>query len=209
MKDHTEAVNHQQAIDFIRELVDGSEPFNKQALLDIHALVLQGLDRNNAGRYRRDRVRIAGSRHVCPNPLKIPEMMDDYFKFYETNKEKMHPVELAAEMHERLVTIHPFIDGNGRTARLVMNLILLNAGYPITVISADKNKRADYYTSLEEAQISDPRDNIKFKRLICESVKMWCFRYLNMLAPSIGEEAKTKGYYYFKKIEPYLKTNKK
>ena len=65
----------------------------------------------------------------------------------------MHPVVLAAEMHERLVTIHPFVDGNGRTARLIMNLILLQAGFPITNISSEDKNRLAYYDALEEAQI--------------------------------------------------------
>ena len=109
------------------------------------------------------------------------------------------PSNLRREMHERLVTIHPFIDGNGRTARLVMNLILLQHGYPITVISSDRKRRAQYYTTLEAAQISDPRDNTEFKVLIAETTKEWCIRYLNMLAPSIDDEAQRQGLLLFQK----------
>ncbi len=158
LKDHIEAVNHLQAIDFIRELVNNGRDFNRDSLSEIHRLILQGIDRENAGFYRRDQVRISGSRHICPNYMKVPELMEEYFRFYEENKDSMHPVELAANMHERLVTIHPYIDGNGRTARLVMNLILLKKGYPITVIASDKNRRSEYYNALEASHISDPYD---------------------------------------------------
>jgi hypothetical protein len=104
-------------------------------------------------------------------------------------------------MHEKLVTIHPFIDGNGRTARLLMNLILLQHGYPITIISSENKARENYYRTLETAQISANRDNTEFVRLVAECVKKWLFIYLEMLSGSIGEENKDKGYYFFKKIE--------
>ena len=130
--------------------------------------------------------------------------MEGYFKFYEANKDVMHPVELAAEMHERLVSIHPFVDGNGRTARLVMNLILLQNGYPITVIASDKAKRTAYYNALETAQITQPKNDQPFKLLVANYVKEWSFTYLDFLSQNFYEEDKNKGYTFFKKIEPYL-----
>ena len=209
MKDHLEAVNHQDAIDLIRELAQNDIEFNQNSLLKIHALILQGIDRVNAGMYRRDRVRISGSRHICPNPIKVPQLMDEYFLFYEKNKSTMHPVALAGNMHEKLVTIHPFIDGNGRTARLVMNLILLKHGYPITILASDKTKRANYYSTLEQAQIStiretDPAYNKNFQVLVANYVKDWLFKYLNMFAASINDDSKDKGDYFYRQVEPYL-----
>ncbi len=209
MQEHLEAINHQYAINLIREFVDKDIEFNKDSLLKIHSLILQSIDHENAGFYRRDRVRISGSRHVCPNPLTVPRLMEEYFLYYQENKDTLHPVSLAANMHEKLVTIHPFIDGNGRTARLVMNLILLKNGYPITILASDKNKRLDYYNSLEQAKISTKRDvsidyNDEFKKLIADYVKDWLFKYLNMFTASINDESKDKGYYFYKKIEPYL-----
>ena len=204
LQEHQEAINHQDAIHFIREIVQSNIPFNEHTLLKIHTLILQGIDRSNAGVYRRDRVRISGSRHICPNPIKIPELMTGYFDFYEKNKNSMHPVELSANMHEKLVTIHPFIDGNGRTARLVMNLILLQNGYPITIINADNKRRTEYYTTLEIAQTSSTKDNTEFQMLVGNYVKDWMFKYLNMLAPSINQESQEKGYYFFKKIETFI-----
>lgn len=201
MQDHQEAVNHHEAVQFIREIANNDVDFDEKVLLHIHSIVLSGIDRQNAGNYRSVRVRLVGSRHVCPNPIKIPSLMQEYFEYYENNKDSLHPVELASNMHEKLVSIHPFIDGNGRTARLVMNLILLRNGYPITVINSENNKRQDYYHALEKSQIE--QDNLPFQLLISDYVKQWLFNYLEMFAGNINED--DKGYYFFKKTEPYLK----
>lgn len=204
LKDHFEAVNHLQAIEYIREIARDKQEFNRRVLLDIHALILQGIDRANAGIYRRANVRISGSRHVCPAYEKVPDKMDEYFLWYESNRESLHPAQLAAEMHARLVSIHPFIDGNGRTARLVMNIILLQNGYPITIIASDRKKRAEYYNSLEAYHLSPANGAAQFKLLIAEYVKLWIFKYLEFLAPNMGQDDEDKGYYFFKKIEPCL-----
>ena len=95
--------------------------------------------------------------------------MEDYFLFYETQKSNLHPVILAAEMHERLVSIHPFIDGNGRTSRLVMNLILLQNGFTIANLKGSLENRMKYYKALEKVQIN--HENDEFYQLIIENVK--------------------------------------
>lgn len=105
--------------------------------------------------------------------------MKDYLIFYNENKDTLHPIVLAAEMHERLVTIHPFIDGNGRTARLVMNLILLQHGYPIANIKGDAESRKKYYASLEKAQTQN--DKCDFIQLIAAVVKESLEKYLSVL----------------------------
>jgi Fic family protein len=91
----------------------------------------------------------------------------------------MHPVVLAAEMHERLATIHPFIDGNGRTSRLIMNLILLQNGYPLAIIEGDYDNRMAYYTALEA--VSTENNKQKFITFIAEKVKTMLERYLKIL----------------------------
>ncbi len=101
--------------------------------LDIHGLILRGIDDANAGRYRNVAVRISGSTVTLPNPLKVSDLMEDFGRWLK-KPEIDHPVELAAEAHYRLVTIHPFVDGNGRAARLLMSLILLMHGYPPAII---------------------------------------------------------------------------
>lgn len=157
MKEHLEAINHAEAIDFMADMVSGKEEINKRSLLDIHRLVLKSIDTENAGKYRSVPVMISGSEHIPPQPYLVDKMMDDYFSHYERQKRKMHPVILAAEMHERLVSIHPFIDGNGRTSRLLMNFILLKNGYTIAILKGDQESRIAYYRALEKVQTdNDP-----------------------------------------------------
>jgi Fic family protein len=144
MNEHLEAINHYEAIQFIRDLIQSNEVFNRHNLLSIHGLILHGIDRSNAGRFRQVPVMISGSQHTPPQPWQVDKLMEDYFLFYQQNKSAIHPVILAAELHERLATIHPFVDGNGRTARLVMNLILLQEGYPIANISGETEARLAY-----------------------------------------------------------------
>lgn len=205
MQEHLEVINHKNAIEYIRSIADNRQDLTADVLRKVHAIVLSGIDFKNAGFWRTDRVRILGSRHICPNPIKIPQLMDEFFAYYEANKNTLHPVILSANMHEKLVTIHPFIDGNGRTARLIMNLILIKHGYPITIISSESKEREEYYSTLETAQISEDRDNSAFIKLVALYVKKWLFVYLEMLSGSIGEDSQDKGYYFFKRIENQLK----
>ncbi|HIE45025.1 MAG TPA: DNA-binding protein [Flavobacteriaceae bacterium] len=155
MKEHLEAVNHYEAIDFIMDLVKNKEPFTQRILKEIHYLILKGIDRTNAGVYRRVPVVISGSAHKPPQPYLIDKQMEDVFEFYAANKNKMHPVILASEMHQKIVTVHPFIDGNGRTCRLIMNLILLQNGYTIANLKGNNIARLTYYKALENIQIND------------------------------------------------------
>lgn len=112
----------------------------------------------------------------------------------------MHPVELASNSHEKLVSIHSFIDDNGRTARLVMNLILLQNGYPITVINSDRAKREEYYNALETALLSGDRENIdntKFQLLIAKYVKEWTFKIPQYVCSQYSRGCKRQGILFF------------
>ena len=108
--------------------------------------------------------------------------MEDYFRFYELHKNDLHPVVLAAEMHERLVSIHPFIDGNDRTSRLIMNLVLLQHGFPLAIIGGDYESRIAYYDALEKVQTEN--DKQSFILLIAEKVLFALERYINILSPN-------------------------
>ena len=112
----------------------------------MHEIILKNILSNEAGKYRNVRVRITGSFHVTPNPLRVPELMKEFSKKYLNMKD--HPIINAALAHFHLVSIHPFIDGNGRVARLLMNLILIKNGYPPAIIL--KIDRKKYYDSLEK-----------------------------------------------------------
>jgi len=151
LKEHLEAANHARALDFVRSLVT-KKPAHLTAkeVLALHDLVLKGIDDDNAGHYRRVPVRISGSAVVLPNPRKVPALMDD-FQVWLTHAHDIHPVAFAGEAHYRLVSIHPFVDGNGRTARLLMNLLLMMAGYPPAIIR--KRDRLAYIGALEKAQL--------------------------------------------------------
>lgn len=168
MREHLEAINHYEAILYIRELAACGALLDEREVRNIHALVLRGIDRDNAGRYRRLPVMIAGSRHVPPQPWAVPKLMEDYGVWLVGESLNLHPVMRAAEAHERLVTIHPFIDGNGRTSRLVMNLILLANGYPIANIPGDTDSRLAYYDALEKANLE--ADKTDFLCLIARHV---------------------------------------
>jgi len=179
MREHLEAINHQEAIAYIKHLVEKKSVFNEHALLAVHNLILRGIDQSNAGKYRQVQVMIKGSKHVPPAPYLVPKQMEDYFIWYRQQQNKLHPVVLATEMHERLVTIHPFIDGNGRTSRLVMNLILLKHGYVIANLKGDAKSRMNYYLALEQAQTQQSKSD--FTELIAQTELDALNRYIKII----------------------------
>lgn len=166
MKEHLEATNHAEAFDDMQTMVHKKRvDITEQDILDLHAIFLKSIETDFAGRYRTVPARLVGSRTILPNPLKVPELMKDFFSWLHEEKDE-HPVVIAAKAHLKFVTIHPFIDGNGRTARLLMNLLLLQEGYPVTIIK--KEERIMYLNALEKAQVeNDPSD---FYDLICRAV---------------------------------------
>lgn len=179
LKDHLEAINHRDALDYVRDIVQQRVDVSQRVLLDLHSLILRGIDRDNAGRYRSVPVLIQGSRHVPPQPYLVPVQMEGLFRWYEAEATKLHPIVLAAELHERIVTIHPFIDGNGRTARLVMNLTLLRHGYPLAILKGDTDNRLTYYNALETAQMTG--DKTDFTQLVANTVRTTLERLLHLL----------------------------
>ncbi len=196
MREHFEVINHKEAIDYIKHLVKEKEPLSKRVLLDIHHLILKNIDTENAGRYRNVDVMISGSTYKPPTFLQVENLMEEYFNFYEKNKATLNLVILSAEIHERLVTIHPFIDGNGRTSRLVMNLILLQHGFPITNISSQNSLREAYYTTLETVQTGTNKE--LFHTFIAKNVKESLIKYLEII--SVNAEENTKGEYFYKRV---------
>lgn len=167
VREHLEAINHAEAISYLGEIIQNKTVFSERVLKEIHYLILKGIDRENAGVYRAIGVRISGSSHLPPEPYLLNPLMEEVFVYYKENKSILHPVILAAEMHERIVRIHPFIDGNGRTCRLIMNLILMQHGYPIANIKGELENRLRYYDALETA--SEDNKNA-FHSLIAETV---------------------------------------
>ncbi len=155
MREHLETMNHADAIAYLEQLVKDQMDLGPRVLGDLHYLILRGIDRDNAGRYRTVPIRITGSSNIPPQPFLLDKLMEDYFIHYDTQKKILHPVILAAEMHERLVNIHPFVDGNGPIGRLVMNFILLKHGLTIAYLKGDLDARLAYYKALEAVQVDN------------------------------------------------------
>ena len=175
--EHLEATNHARALDWVRDQVK-RKPHDliEKDILQIHDIILKGISDEGAGHYRSVAVRISGSTVILPNPLKVPDLMDDFITWLKQT-DKLHPVELAAEAHYRLVTIHPFVDGNGRTARLLMNLILLMTGYPAAIIR--KRDRLAYIGALAKAQLGGSKED--YLKIISSAVDRSLNIYLKAL----------------------------
>ncbi|MDR2814196.1 MAG: Fic family protein [Prevotellaceae bacterium] len=180
MREHLEAINHAQAIELIKEIASSDVAITERTVKEIHALILHGINREQAGQYRAVPVMIVGSRHVPPQPYLILPQMENFIIHYralEANGE--HPILVAAYLHEELVKIHPFIDGNGRTSRLLMNLYLLSKGYTIATLKGDNDAKRAYYTALEQSHIDNNYE--PFYRLVANAVKQSLERYLEIL----------------------------
>lgn len=180
MREHLEAINHQEAIAFIKEIARGETPISERIILQIHALILRGIDRTNAGRYRTVPVLISGSRHVPPQPYLIEKQMEDFMRrFREMETESTHPVDIAAYLHDELVRIHPFIDGNGRTSRLLMNLYLLRHDYVMVLLKGDTESKLRYYKALEASHMD--KEATAFRLLVQEAELAALKRYIDII----------------------------
>ena len=176
IKEHLEAINHEKAILFLDDLVKDNEPISEWNIKNIHQLILKDIDNENAGRYRKENVTIKGATHIPPNYLKVPELMEKLILTYNTWSE-YHPIIQAALLHGELVKIHPFVDGNGRTSRLLMNLVLMNNGYNPVIIK--KESRLKYYEALDKAHTTG--NYIDFVKLITKLEIEMLKKYLELL----------------------------
>ena len=157
LAEHLEATNHARALKRVLHLSQTPTTHLREVdVLDLHETVLRGIDDANAGHYRTIPVRISGASVIFPNPIKVSDLMRVFID-QVTSNDDLHPVELASEAHYQFVTIHPFADGNGRTARLLMNLILMQNSYPPAIIRT--RDRLKYIGSLEKAQLGGPKDD--------------------------------------------------
>ena len=148
LRDHYEAVGHAKAYDYIHQITE-KQHLSEDDILTLHRLFYQQLDAEKAGRYRQVKVYISGSRYAVTAVSKIAAEMQKLVAWYNKHEKLLHPIELAATLHRRFVFIHPFIDGNGRVARLLMNLALMRCSYTIAIVPAIL--RHEYIYSLETA----------------------------------------------------------
>lgn len=183
-KDHLEAKDHVEALDYLDEVINGEAITLSQNLIrQLHQLVMRETDKTWAGKYRTGAVVITGAAHTPPDAQAIPHAMDTFLKWYGASESTHHPVELAALAHHQLAHIHPFFDGNGRTARLLMNLILLRQKYPFAIIL--KNDRQRYYRVLQQADRNQPRALVRF---VAQAVERSLNLYLRTFAADIKAE---------------------
>lgn len=186
LREHFEARNHEKAILFIRNVIAKREKFSKELILNLHREIMREID-PDAGLFRRTHVRILGATHIPPNYLKIEKLIDDLVDWYYAHEKKLPAWLIAAAVHFQIAHIHPFADGNGRTARLLMNLVLLQKGYPPAVILHVDRKK--YYRVLREADAGRLKNfNAFVARAVDRSLAIW----LN--AVSTGKQAEKRGF---------------
>ena len=169
MRDIKETEAHREVF---YEMLAHQKEASQNILLKWHTTLLGGTRPDVAGRLRNHQVAISGSKFLPPSPVEVRPLMSEFFSWYERNRSKIHPVELAALCHLRLVTIHPFSDGNGRISRLLMNFVLKKHGYPM--LNIRYGNRSGYYSALERAQVKKEElvfVSWFFKRYVKEHVR--------------------------------------
>lgn len=174
LREHFEAVNHQDAIEYVESIIAENYVLTEKDILKVHELVLHKIEKEFAGRLRTSGVRISGANFVPPNALKVGDYIKELIDW--VNESDLDIIIKTAIFHHRFVWIHPFFDGNGRTVRLVFNLLLMQSGFPPAIIL--KNDRKKYYDALNLANNSDYS---KLVLLIIQAVERSLDIYLSSL----------------------------
>ena len=177
MREHLEAINHNEAILFLEELIKDNKELTELDIKNIHYIVLKGIDNENAGRYRIENVIISGASHIPPEAVIIPELMEKLIYRYDEWKDKYHPIIVSALLHAEFVKIHPFIDGNGRTARLLMNFEVMKNGYPPIIIKTEE--RHKYYEALDKGAMTG--NYTDFVKMITKQAEKMMDLYLKII----------------------------
>lgn len=183
VNEHFEAINHKKGIDYISKIVTKKENITEEVIKELHRIILSSIDDNEAGAYRVHNVRIVGARHIPPQSTKLSKLMKEFIEWYYQNEFTLNIPQLASELHYRFVLIHPFIDGNGRVARLLMNLLLMRNGYPPAIILKVDRKR--YYRVLNQANIGN---GLPLDDFIGRSIERSLILYLNSITPNLSDD---------------------
>jgi len=165
VQEHLEATNHNEAIQYLYKIIQNKENLNESQIRKIHSLILKKIDQINAGVYRKENVLISGAKHIPPNYTQVPNEMKKFINRYEKQWKSLHPVERSALLHVDFVKIHPFVDGNGRTSRLLQNFELIKEGFPPIIIQ--KEKKLAYYDSLDKAHTTGQSEDLIKLSLEC------------------------------------------
>ena len=191
LKDHIEARNDAEAFDLMIELVNSKKKISQEIVQKIHEFVTKGILKN-PGQYRTENVAIIGAKIKPPSYLKIVKLMDEYIQNIE--KLKLQNIKKAAFIHHEFVRIHPFIDGNGRVARLFTNFYLMKKGYPPIVIQKEDRKK--YYKTLNKADQGDLSDFASFiARSVNESIQYYLSSFIDEESLESLSELSKKSYY--------------
>lgn len=176
LREHFEAHNHEKAISYLYSLVNEKYTLRSIDILSLHGLIMRSIEDEFAGRLRNGGVRITGANFIPPNAQKVAALLDDLVAFANENPLEVNDVILSTLFHHRFVWIHPFFDGNGRTVRLAMNLLLMRKGFPPAIIL--KNDRKKYYDALNQA------NNGSYKKLcllMCQAIERSLNIYLGAM----------------------------
>mgnify|MGYP003681900360 CR=1 FL=1 len=195
LREHLEARNHPKAIAFIEGIVRSGREIDEDDVLRLHKLLLEGID-EDAGRYRTWGVRVTGATFTPPRSSEVRSLMGKLLRWVRDNPDELTTIELGALFHHRFVQIHPFSECNGRTARLLMNAILMRRGYPF-IVSISYSDRAKYLRTLSEADLGNPSAFVNF---IARSVEHALDIYLHAI-----EEPETLTLAEASEISPYTR----
>jgi Fic family protein len=176
LREHFEVFNHEKAINYLYTLVEESYQLRSIDILSLHGLVLRSIEDDFAGRIRNGGVRIVGANFIPPNANKVSDLLDELINFVNNNPLSLNDMVLTTIFHHKLVWIHPFFDGNGRTVRLAMNLLLMRKGFPPAIIL--KTDRKKYYESLNQANKGNYH---KLCLLMLQAVERSLNMYINAL----------------------------
>ncbi len=200
LDEHLEVIGHKDAIDYIESLAQRETEINEWEIKQIHNLILRKINPDEAGSYRTLDVMAAGTNYLYPPHYLLSQLMGDFVVWLNSEVAlKLHPVEYATMAHYRFVSIHPFRDGNGRTARLLMNVLLIRAGYPIVVI--DNQIRNDYINALAYGQ-QNQDDLEQLFDLVCDAVMTSLLEVLRLLATA--SSSREKGKVFYQEITDFL-----
>ena len=200
LQEHLEVIGHKDAIDYIETLAQQDTRINEWEIKQIHNLILRTIVPEEAGKYRQLDVKVAGTNYLYPAHYLLPQLMMDFVEWLNSKSARqLHPIDFATTAHYRFVTIHPFRDGNGRTARLIMNLLLMRAGYPIVIIS--NQIRNEYINEIAFAQ-QNQDDLSQLLNLVVNATKNSLIETLRLLVTAT--ENKDKGQEFYQEITDFL-----
>ena len=206
LQEHLEVIGHKEAIDYVESLPQQKQNIGEWEIKQIHNLILRKIAPEEAGKYRQLDVKAAGTNYLYPAHYLIPQLMTDFIEWLNSeSSQNLHPVEYAATAHYRFVSIHPFRDGNGRTGRLLMNLLLLQAGYPIVIISNER--RNDYINAIAYGQSND--DELEsLVDLVLFATRSSLIETLSLSLIVTAVDSRGKGEPFYQEIVDFLRGDK-